>query len=103
MQRPNSRAPDATSLARALDAAAREAAATEAAAAALGGGVWAADGMPGMTGVMRTRRPLEASPSAVMAALERADAALAAEARTAVQQPAPSGVGRSAWGAASYA
>jgi hypothetical protein len=56
--------------------------------------------MPGMTGVMRTRRPLDAAPSAVVAALERADAALAADARIAAQQPAPPGVGRGAWGAA---
>ena len=98
--RPAYRMPDAAALARALDAAAREAAPTEAAAAALGGALWAADGLPGMTGVLRTRSPLEASPAAVVAALERADAALAADARTAAQQPAPPGVGRAAWGAA---
>ena len=99
LSRPNHTAPDAAALSLALDAAAREAAAHEAAAAALGVRNWAADGMPGMTGVLRTRAPLAASPSAVAAALERADAALAADARASQQPAAPPPV----WGAAAYA
>ena len=100
VSRPTHTPPDAAALSLALDAAARSAAAHEAAAAAQAVRAWAADGLPGMTGVLRTRTPLAASPSAVAAALERADEALAADARAQQQPAAPP---PQVWGAAAYA
>jgi hypothetical protein len=78
VSRPSYAAPDAGGLAAALAAAARAAAADEAAAAALSRAAWVCDGLPGMTAVLRTRVPMDAPPAAVAAALEAADAELAA-------------------------
>jgi hypothetical protein len=78
VSRPVHAAPDGGALAAALAAAARAAASDEAAAAALSRAGWVGDGLPGMTAVLRTRAPLDAPPAAVAAALEAADAELAA-------------------------